>query len=397
MISKADPNSELVQACTLVALANIGNKLGSTMHRRRAESLYSSLLRSFRLRISNEAIFATVESLITAALLGLYEIITSTGTYLGCHVAHAKGISAILVSKFSPFDLLCDGQLFQISSPIPLEDLEVEISQSPPSHSHSPNKVSQKFSLLCTPLFNQSSSTIDFIYGRTLFLMRKAEFLLENEATVDQICQLKAEAELLKEAYNTWPETAPHAWIPKPIGVISPNNEETLPDVGYWPTTIFCYYDFYVASLWNNYRKAALLVLDVILRCHRRINGYFSDQIFQDSIEQDATKLAEGIVSSIPYLLSEDVRVFVENAAKGSPPIVPGRPAGGLLSMHTLFVLSTVSTTDEKLKSYIRDCLAWIGSRMGIAQATVLSKYTTMNQFQYAMETRVIVWAGMLI
>lgn len=58
--------------------------------------------------------------------------------------------------------------------------------------------------------------------------MRKAEFLLENEATVDQICQLKAEAELLKEAYNTWPETAPHAWIPKPIGVISPNNEETL-------------------------------------------------------------------------------------------------------------------------------------------------------------------------
>lgn len=78
MISKADPNSELVQACTLVALANIGNKLGNNMHRRRAESLYSSLLRSFRLRISNEATFATVESLITATLLGLYEVSTHT-------------------------------------------------------------------------------------------------------------------------------------------------------------------------------------------------------------------------------------------------------------------------------------------------------------------------------
>lgn len=66
--------------------------------------------------------------------------------------------------------------------------------------------------------------------------------------------------------------------------------------------------------------------------------------------------------------------MFVENAATGSPPIVPGRPAGGLLSMHTLFVLSTLSMTEEKLKIYIRDCLAWIGTHMGIAQATVLSK-----------------------
>lgn len=74
MISKADPNSELVQACTLIALANLGNKLGTIRYRQRAESIYSSLLRSFRLSISNEAVFTTVESLITATLLGLYEV-----------------------------------------------------------------------------------------------------------------------------------------------------------------------------------------------------------------------------------------------------------------------------------------------------------------------------------
>lgn len=74
MIAKADPNSELVQACTLIALANLGNKFGNTMYRHRAEGLYSLLLRSFRLSISNEAVFTTVESLITAALMGLYEV-----------------------------------------------------------------------------------------------------------------------------------------------------------------------------------------------------------------------------------------------------------------------------------------------------------------------------------
>lgn len=74
MVSKAGSKSELVQACTLIALANLGSKLGNSIHRHRAESIYSSLLRSFRLSISNQAVFTTVESLITATLLGLYEV-----------------------------------------------------------------------------------------------------------------------------------------------------------------------------------------------------------------------------------------------------------------------------------------------------------------------------------
>ncbi|KAK9241614.1 hypothetical protein V1506DRAFT_575255 [Lipomyces tetrasporus] len=259
-MAKASPSSELAQACTIIVLANLGNRLRNAMHINRAESLYCLLLRSFRLSISNEAVFTTVESLLTAALLGLYEIITSTDACPDGHVAHAQGISAILVSKFSPFDLL-----------------------------------------------------------------------------------------------------------------------------------------FYVASLWNNYRKACLLVLKVIINCHRRINGYPSHLAIEALIQKDVATLTEGIVSSIPYLLTADLQAFVENAAAGSPPLVPGRPVGGLLSMHTLYVLSTLPMTERKLKVYTRDCLAWIGTRMGVGQAAILSKYTTMDQFQYATEARVIIWTGMLI
>jgi hypothetical protein len=99
-----------------------------------------------------------------------------------------------------------------------------------------------------------------------------------------------------------------------------------------------------------------------------------SDQIFEDSIQKDISKQREGIVSSIPYLLTADLPTFVENAAKGSPPIVPGQPIGGLLSMHTLFVLATLPMVEEEIRIYARDCLAWIGAHMGIGQAAVLSK-----------------------
>jgi hypothetical protein len=74
MISSAGPSSELAQACTIASLASIGKRLQNTTYVKKAEGLYSSSLRSFRLRISNDAIFTTVESLITVALFGLYEV-----------------------------------------------------------------------------------------------------------------------------------------------------------------------------------------------------------------------------------------------------------------------------------------------------------------------------------
>lgn len=74
MVAEAGPTSEVAKACTIIALANMGKKMGASMLIQKAENLHSLLLRSFRLSISNEATFASIESLITAALLGLYEV-----------------------------------------------------------------------------------------------------------------------------------------------------------------------------------------------------------------------------------------------------------------------------------------------------------------------------------
>jgi len=90
------------------------------------------------------------------------------------------------------------------------------------------NKISERFSVLCTPLFSQSSLTIDSIYAQTVSLIRRAESLLGSEVTLDQLCDLKLEAEQLKEAYNAWPATVPHEWIPRPVGVIASKDDEVM-------------------------------------------------------------------------------------------------------------------------------------------------------------------------
>jgi hypothetical protein len=74
LVFEAGLSSEVAQACTIMSLANLGKKHGNATYIKRAEDLYSSLLPSFRLRISNETRFTTVESFITATLLGLYEV-----------------------------------------------------------------------------------------------------------------------------------------------------------------------------------------------------------------------------------------------------------------------------------------------------------------------------------
>lgn len=130
----------------------------------------------------------------------------------------------------------------------------------------------------------------------------------------------------------------------------------------------------YVASTWNSHRKASLIVLNIIISCRRRSNNFSDGQEIDALTYKDITALTEGIVLSIPYLLAADLRDFVDKSTAGSPSLVSGRPVGGLLLMYTLYVLLTLPIVEPKIKSYIRNCLAWIGTHMGIGQATMLSK-----------------------
>lgn len=117
--------------------------------------------------------------------------------------------------------------------------------------------------------------------------------------------------------------------------------------------------------------------MDVIVRCHWATTQLPQGAEIDAWIWEEAQKLASNIAASIPYFLAENVEVFLNQALTSDVPskaMIPGHPVGGLLSMHTLYKVSKLSVVDPLLKDYLKDCLAWIGRKMGIGQATMLSE-----------------------
>jgi hypothetical protein len=132
----------------------------------------------------------------------------------------------------------------------------------------------------------------------------------------------------------------------------------------------------YVAAVWNTYRKNRLMILDVIVRCSKRLeigNNYHDEKYQIDELIAD-------LMAGIPFHLAENFASFVEQA-HGSLEltIVPGRSVGGLLLMHPLFVISHLSIVGSQFQTQMRDCLAWIGNHMGIGEATMLSSVRKLN------------------
>lgn len=128
------------------------------------------------------------------------------------------------------------------------------------------------------------------------------------------------------------------------------------------------------------------MVLNLIVRCHRATAHLHRDAEIDPSIWEEAQKLAMDIAASIPYYLAENVQVFVnQTLTSDTPPkaMTPGRSVGGLLSMHTLYMISKLSVVDPVLKDYLKDCLAWIGQHMGIGQATMLSEVKTESKASF--------------
>jgi hypothetical protein len=75
LLMDAEPESELLQASTIIALASLGNRRNLTPLLHKARSLYLELLRSFHMTLSSYSTSKNVVKPLTiAVLLGLYEV-----------------------------------------------------------------------------------------------------------------------------------------------------------------------------------------------------------------------------------------------------------------------------------------------------------------------------------
>lgn len=125
----------------------------------------------------------------------------------------------------------------------------------------------------------------------------------------------------------------------------------------------------YVTAVWNTYRMTHLMVLDIIIRCIKIVHADSAPTQEQ----KKADELVKYILASIPYHLSADPKDYLQAILSGSGLIKAGRPVGGLLLLHPLFVGARLSILSVETRNYMNRCLAWMGENMGIGQATLLS------------------------
>ena len=155
------------------------------------------------------------------------------------------------------------------------------------------------------------------------------------------------------------------------------------PGVGYWPGRVDTYFDVYVAGIWNTSRTARLLLLDLVLKLSTILNDSHENR----SGYQDTLRLVEDMASSIPFHLAEDIQVFLRGLENGNAmgkknalaTINPGRPVGGLLLMHPLYVVSKLPIVPQQSREYLGDCLEWIAKHMAIGQASIFAKVRSLN------------------
>ncbi len=88
----------------------------------------------------------------------------------------------------------------------------------------------------------------------------------------------------------------------------------------------------------------------------------------------EVDELASDMVASILFHISGNVETCIRNVNHSPLSIIPGKAIGGLLLMHPLFVTANLSVVSPSVQTHMRNVLAWIGTYMGIGQATVLSK-----------------------
>ena len=230
---------------------------------------------------------------------------------------------------------------------------------------------------------SDASQTLDNLLLAFGPIWRKADaFLGDAFSRSDDPHQLKNDAIALDQAFAKWQEAQVRDFNPWTVGNVSQVQAGSKPGVGYWPGRIDTYFDLYVACVWNISRTARVLLINVILELSRILN----DNQNHTGEHQDALRLVEDIVSSIPFHLVEDLPVFLRemghfavgeddmNKKNAAAILSPGRPVGGLLLMHPIYVASKLSIVPQEMREYLRDYLEWIAKHMGIGQASLFAK-----------------------
>jgi hypothetical protein len=184
---------------------------------------------------------------------------------------------------------------------------------------------------------------------------------------------LKTDCTAMLHDFTTWTNSQASEAQPIAVTNLGISNENANISVGCWPGRVDTYSDIYIASIWNIARSAQLLLIVLILRISADLNDTDNSQYY---IRAAMTSI-DTIISSIPYHLTDNLYTFLDGSKTDITE--PGRTLGGLLLMYPVYIASRVPLIPGPVADYLKRCLFWIASDMGIGQAERLVKVFNSN------------------
>lgn len=188
-----------------------------------------------------------------------------------------------------------------------------------------------------------------------------AEFLYPPSP--DDLVALQSKCIDLARKFAQWEESRVALLKPTKIGQIHEKQNRTKIAAGYWPGRVETYFDLCVAGIWNVFRAARLLLLNLLVQISPS----------SEQVRKDAARIVESMIASVPYHLTENLQAFINGQAKHSEIPEPGKHLGGLLLMHPLYVAFKSPCLPPDVRLYLQECLLWIGDSMGLGQARLLA------------------------
>lgn len=349
--------STLLGAANLVANSSLESKSG-TLSPFSTSTQYSALLSAFQKSLDNPAKCNADEALMTAVLLGLYELIIASEPYPDAHGTHLRGISAILCTRKQPFEVLelAGSSLFELFNPLL------------PTNSVSSRRIPGLLSPYPIQDTDPSMKSLDVLLIKSHPVLQQASRLLSHEkATKAELRSLKRDAGLLNKEFALWPLCQPKQWLPKTLGIL----KKTRNDGGesyFWDGKVDEYFDLYVAAVWNIYRKARLKLIDVIFKASK---GLDLKATMPQKLMADTQGLVDELCASVPFHLLADLPAYLRNG--NAEKKRPGKALGGLLLMYPLYIASSLSMVPTEQREWMKGRLRWIGRVIGIRQASMLA------------------------
>ncbi|ETS79059.1 hypothetical protein PFICI_08912 [Pestalotiopsis fici W106-1] len=361
-VRRLGPKSDLARACQAVGFVSHAKPLNRPAIMRKSEAFYQELLGSLARAIDDPVTEPTKEAKSIAMLLGLYQMMIASSDNHGAHEIHAKGLSALMKVKHLPGnDFNGEGSSF-------FKQFHLD-------------------TIFCIPsLRGPTGSLGDLLSGVEKLYSRN-----EHSIGTNDVAEIKKDAMALSQLFSEWQNTRPLDFRPTTAGVTYQRDVTQHVPAGLWPGNLDTYFDLYVAGIWNIFRTAQLLLLALILRLPQDPRTACHD----DHYLEETQTIFQEIAASIPYHLTDSLPAFINDLAKTSEITDTGKHLGGLLLLHPLYVLTQMPYLHEPERQYARECLLWIGSNMGLGQATVLAHEPNLDK-EYVLSGCMIIWSGFL-